>query len=623
MDELSGYLFHQGTNYRSYELLGCHFARHNGEAGAYFRTFAPRAKAVSVVGDFNCWDADATPCEKFTKKGLWECFVPNVQRYDNYKFCITTAKGEKLLKADPYAFHSETEGASASKAYGVPEYRWTDASYMDFRKKTDILKQPINIYEVFPGSWKKHSDGNYYNYRQFCDELLPYVKRMGYTHVELMGICEFPFLGSWGYQVTGYYAPTSRYGTPEDLMYFINIMHSAGVGVLIDWVPGHFPKDTYYLAQFDGSPVFEYSDPKKGEHKEWGTLIFDYGREEVQSFLVSNAVYWFEIFHIDGLRVDAVASMLYLDYARKAGEWLPNSYGGREHLEAMAFLKKLNETVFSYFPYALMIAEESTSWQGVTRPVSAGGLGFNLKWNMGWMHDTLQYMSTDPLFRRGAHNKMTFSFMYAHSENFVLPLSHDEVVHGKRSLISKMAGEYGDKFASLRAYYAYMAAHPGKKLLFMGGEFGQFIEWDFRKPLDWLLLDYPAHAALQKYVAALNHFYLQNPEFWQKDYDTDGLLCISADDADKNVYVFSRRSNNGEIFCVFSFSPVTHKDYMLNFGEGDFCIAFNSDSPESSGTGAELKAVYSSGGKYNTFKCDLPPYAALFFKKIKPSTIDS
>ncbi|MDR3317899.1 MAG: 1,4-alpha-glucan branching protein GlgB [Clostridiales bacterium] len=619
MDELSTYLFHQGTNYQSYKYLGCHFGKKGSKSGAYFRVYAPRAREVSVVGDFNEWNADSNVCQRLTSKGIWECFVPGVKRFDNYKFCITTDYNERLLKSDPFAFHSETEGGSASKAYGLPEYKWADKSYIDFRKSTDILKQPVNIYEVFPAAWRKYSDGNYFNYRAFADEILPYVKKTGYTHIEIIGVAEFPFMGSWGYQVTGYFAPTSRYGTPEDLMYLVNTLHAGGVGVIIDWVPGHFPRDTTALARFDGYPLYEHPDPKKGEHKEWGTYVFDYGREETQSFLVSGAMYWFDIFHIDGLRVDAVASMLYLDYNRRDGEWTPNSFGGKEHLEAIAFIKKLNETVFKSYPYAMMIAEESTAWPAVTKPTYAGGLGFNFKWNMGWMHDTLEYMQKDPLFRRNAHNNMTFSFMYAFSENFILPLSHDEVVHGKGSMIGKMFGSYNDKFAGLRAYYAYMTAHPGKKLLFMGGEFGQFIEWDYRKQLDWQLLEFPAHASLLSYVSALNGFYLENGEFWELDAVQDGFNCISANDRDSNVFVFSRKSaSGGEIFCVFNFSPVLRPDYYLTIGEGDFETVFNSDDAAYGGTGASVGAELKSVGDKNfghIVKINLPPLSALYLRK--------
>ncbi|MDR0856603.1 MAG: 1,4-alpha-glucan branching protein GlgB [Clostridiales bacterium] len=617
MIERNGYLFHQGTLQRGYLDLGCHFGEREGVAGAWFRTWAPHAAGLAVTGDFCAWAADAHPMTRISGGGLYECFVPGVERYQSYKFAVTTAAGKVLLKSDPYAFHSQTGLDNASKAYGLPQYAWRDGGYRDYRKRTHILEQPLNIYECAVGSWRRHPDGNPYSYRRFADEIVPYVKKMGYTHIELLGVAEYPYEGSWGYQVTGYYAPTSRFGTPEDFCYLVDACHTAGVGVIIDWVPGHFPKDAHGLAQFDGRPCYEYADPKKGEHKQWGTLVFDYGRTEVQSFLVSNAMYWLDIYHIDGLRVDAVASMLYLDYNRPSGEWSPNRNGGKEHLEAIALLKKLNEAVFAAFPDALMIAEESTSWSGVTRPTYAGGLGFNLKWNMGWMHDTLEYMQADPLFRRNMQHKLTFSFMYAYSENFVLALSHDEVVHGKKSLLDKMFGSYEDKFASLRTYLAYMTAHPGKKLLMMGGEFGQFSEWKYDAGLDWLLLDYPMHAKLKGFVAALNHFYLAHPSLWADDFRGEGFTCLSADDRDRNMLVTMRKSaSDVPVYCVFNFAPVLQKDYPLPFPAGAYECALNSDAAEFGGVGVPLPAVLKSKkprGKPPEVRCDVPPLAAVFF----------
>lgn len=624
--ELPVYLFKQGTNFESYRFFGAHPAVQGGREGVLFTVWAPHAKKVSVEGDFNDWDPEANPLTDPDKSGIWQGFVEDLPEYAMYKYAITTQTGEQLLKADPYAFHTETRPGNCSKVYDLSGYSWQDEAWCSDRSHKDIVNTPVNIYELHAGSWRTHADGNPLSYAQLAEQLVPYIKEMGYTHVELMPMAEYPFDGSWGYQVTGYYAPTSRYGTPKDFMAFVDTMHQNGIGVIMDWVPAHFPKDAFGLYKFDGENCYEDADPLRSEHKEWGTMVFDYGRNEVKSFLISNALYWLREYHLDGLRVDAVASMLYLDYNRQNGEWRPNIHGGNENLEAIEFLRTLNAAVFERLPGAMMIAEESTAWPMVTRPGKEGGLGFNFKWNMGWMNDMLRYMSTDPLFRAGNHDKLTFSFMYAFSEHFVLPISHDEVVHGKCSLIGKMPGEYEEKFANLRTFFGYMMAHPGKKLLFMGQEFGQFIEWNEAKELDWLLLSYEKHAQLANYVKTLNHFYTETPALWQIDYSWEGFQWVVADDKDQSIIVFRRLDDDGrEVLIACNFTPVARPGYRFGVPRaGTYKELLSSDAVEFGGTGlhnppirAKKKAAH---GQEYSIEVTLPPMSTVYFSVPVPKS---
>ncbi len=617
------YLFHEGSNSNAYEYFGSHRKNKNT---VVFRVWAPDAKNVSVTGDFNDWSETENPMKQLKNSGgVWEAEIKNIKPYDMYKYCITAADGRTLMKCDPYGFHMETRPGTATKYYEIDDcYEWHDEKWVEGRNGKNIYESPVNIYEIHAGSWKQYDDGNFYSYRALADSLVPYVKKMGYTHIEFMPLTEYPFDGSWGYQVTGYFAATSRYGEPKDLMYLVDKCHENGIGVILDWVPAHFPKDANGLYEFDGRPLYEYSDPRKGEHYGWGTRVFDFGKNEVRSFLMSSASFWLKKYHLDGIRIDAVASMLYLDYDRKDGEWVPNKNGGNENLEAVEFLQKLNENIFRDFPYAMMIAEESTSWPMVTKPVFSGGLGFNFKWNMGWMNDILRYFSLDGFFRKYNHDCITFSMFYAFSENFVLPISHDEVVHGKKSLIDKMPGSYDEKFAGVRAFLGYMMAHPGKKLMFMGQEFGQFIEWNYEKGLDWLLLDYPKHRALQNYFKKINEFYKANPAFWQIDYSWEGFSWISSDDKDNSVIAFRRIDEKGkEIIVVCNFTNVERCDYRIGIPKkGAYKIVFNSDDVDFGGEGKGNKGKLKTEsinmhGFEQSISLDLPPMSAIYIKKTR------
>ncbi|MCL2820735.1 MAG: 1,4-alpha-glucan branching protein GlgB [Oscillospiraceae bacterium] len=584
-NELPVYLFHQGTNYRAYEFLGCHFDKKTGVAS--FRTWAPKAKSVHLVGDFNRWGEKELLMERISDGGVWEINIDGIEEYQRYKYAITSGRDGTVLKSDPYAFMSETEGRTASMVYDLNGYTWGDSKWRKEHQKRDNLDYPMNIYEVHLGSWMRNHDGQAFSYIELADRLIPYIKEMNYTHIELMPVMEHPFGGSWGYQICGFYAPTSRYGNPHEFMKFVDLCHQAGIGVILDWVPSHFPKDEHGLIEYDGGPLYECHGADRIENWEWGTRCFDYGRTEVQSFLVSNAMFWLDMYHADGLRVDAVSSMLYLDYGRKAGEWTPNTNGGNENLDAIAFIRKLNKAVFAEIPQAMMIAEESTAWPLVTKPIHDGGLGFNFKWNMGWMNDMLEYVEVDPLYRRGIHNKITFSFFYAFSENFVLPLSHDEVVHGKKSLLNKMPGDYETKFAGLRVFLGYMMTHPGKKLTFMGAEFGQFREWDTDTGLDWLLLEYPMHSNLKNYVKELGAFYLKTPALWEIDFSWDGFKWISDSDRDQNTIAFIRTDKKGiNNISLINFSPIKRDDYRIGVPDnGTYTEVFNSDLTEYGGWG--------------------------------------
>ena len=613
------YLFFEGNNFEAQKFFGAHLIKRGGEEGVMFRLWAPHARAVSVVGDFNSWLPGSHPMEKVDEKGIWEVFVAGLKEYDVYKYCVITSDDRQVYKADPYAFHTETRPSNGSKVYQLEGYEWNDEAWMRAHKKADPINTAMNIYEMHIGSWKMKENGDPYTYTEMAAELIPYLKEMGYTHVELLPITEHPFDGSWGYQTTGYFAPTSRYGTPKDFMTFVDQCHQAGLGVIMDWVPSHFPKDGFGLYMFDGEACYEDPNPRRGEHKEWGTMVFNYGKPEVECFLVSSALFWIEQYHVDGLRVDAVASMLYLDYNRRDGEWEQNVKGGKENLEAITFLQKCNTAILGRHPHKLMIAEESTAWPLVTKPAADGGLGFNFKWNMGWMNDMLSYMKTDPLFRAGNHGKVTFSFFYAFSENFVLPISHDEVVHGKCSLINKMPGDYEAKFANLRTFYGYMMAHPGKKLLFMGQEFGQFIEWDEKKQLDWMLLGYDKHHELQTYVKDLNHFYRETASLWQVDYSWEGFQWIVPDDNKQSVIAFLRRDAKGKMLLVVcNFNPVLRESYSMGVpNPGTYKELINSDDVKYGGAGVKNGSVKSVKGPMHGFdqhiEVTLPPLSTIYF----------
>ena len=625
--EFDQYLFGQGTHYDLYNKLGAHPMTVDGEEGVYFAVWAPNAAAVSIVGDFNEWDENATPMERLEPLGIYQIFLTGIKVGDIYKYCVTAQDGKKTLKADPYGFQAELRPNNASVVADISDFKWHDSRWMKKREKFDDKKNPMFVYEVHPGSWKKHEqteedEDGFYNYREIAHELAAYVKDMGYTHVELMGIAEHPFDGSWGYQVTNYFAPTSRHGSPEDFQYFMDYMHEHNIGVILDWVPAHFPRDAFGLAEFDGTCLYEYADPRKGEHPDWGTKVFDYGKTEVQNFLICNALFWLEHYHVDGLRVDAVASMLYLDYGREDGQWVPNIYGGNENLEAIEFFKHLNTIVKKRNPGIVMIAEESTAWPKVTDKAEYGGLDFSLKWNMGWMHDFLEYMKLDPYFRKYNHTKMNFAMVYAYSENYLLVLSHDEVVHLKCSMIEKMPGSYEDKFKNLMAGYAFMTGHPGKKLLFMGQDFGQHREWSEKRELDWFLLDKEPNRHLQAFVKELLHLYKNNKCLYEYDCYPEGFEWINADDGDRSIFSFVRHSESGKsnMLFIINFTPVERPDYRV----GTTCrrkhtLVLSSDDKKFGGTGKRRPKEYKpakkecDGRKYS-FRYKLPAYGVAVFK---------
>ncbi|MBE6880200.1 MAG: 1,4-alpha-glucan branching protein GlgB [Ruminococcaceae bacterium] len=621
--EVPLYLFHQGNNAQAYKLFGSHVATVDGKEGVVFRVWAPKAVDVCVVGDFNHWNRETNYMNKISDGGIWELFIPGLKQFDNYKYSIRTSGGQIKLKADPYGYHMETRPNTASKIYDISCYNWTDEKWMKEKETKDVYRSPMNIYECHLNSWFKKSDEDeLFSYMELAEKLIPYVKEMGYTHIEMMPVAEFPFDGSWGYQQIGYYAPTSRFGTPADFMQFVDYCHNHGVGVILDWVPAHFPKDAAGLYEFDGEYCYEYSDPKKREHYNWGTRVFDWGKPEVQSFLISNANYWITEYHIDGLRVDAVASMLYLDYDRQDGAWTPNKYGSNENLEAVEFLQKLNATLFERHKGLLMIAEESTAWPMVTKPTDIGGLGFNFKWNMGWMNDMLSYMSMNPEYRQYNHDKLTFSFYYAFSENFILPISHDEVVYGKCSMLDKMSGPRDKRFDSLRTFLSYMTAHPGKKLTFMGQEFAQYKEWNYKTGLDWDILQFEEHKRYSEFVKALNNFYKENSPLWEIDYDWSGFSWISNDDYKNSIIVFRRKDSKGdEIIAVCNFLPQEQEIYSFGVPYyADYKEVFSTDDKKFGGSGLanrtfKAKCEPMHGLEYSiTMK--IPAMSAIFLKPV-------
>ena len=624
LSEFDLYLFHQGTNYHAQEMLGAHFVEQDGKKGVRFTVWAPNAKAVSVVGEFNDWNVFIHPMSRIDDGEIWEVFVEGIGEGEIYKYAIEPQwGGPRIMKADPYGFYAEKKPLTASRTYDMNHYVWGDAAWQKRKEEESSYERPMLTYEVHAGSWRRTLEGEYLSYRELADQLIGYVKDMNYTHIEFMPLCEHPYDGSWGYQATGYFAVTSRYGTPDDFRYLVDTAHQNGIGIIMDWVPGHFCKDEQGLRHFDGKNLYESDNETRAENWEWGTTNFDYGRTEVQSFLISNALFWFEEFHIDGLRIDAVANMLYLNYGRKDGEWQPNKYGDTGNLEAMDFLKKLNETIFKYHPHALMIAEESTAWPLISKPVYMGGMGFNYKWNMGWMNDMLSYVSLDPIYRKWNQDKITFSLMYAFSENFVLPLSHDEVVHGKCSLISKMPGDYWQKFAGLRGFFGYWMAHPGKKLLFMGGEFGHFIEWNFDDSMDWHLVEqYPMHTKMLAYSKALNKFYVDNKALWQVDFDWNGFQWIDCNDSENSIIALVRRAEDRSdfIICVHNFTPEVRHGYRIGVPtKGTYVEVFNSDEEAYGGsgmlnTGDIVSEDYAFHGREQSIVITVPPLASTFYR---------
>ena len=628
--ELDMYLFGQATHYDIYKKLGAHPAEIRKKKGILFDVWAPHAAEVYVIGTFNDWNETANPMRRLEPAGIgiFEAFIPKAELGDLYKYLIITPDGRKLYKADPYANYAEVRPGTASRIADIEHFKWTDDKWMDKRKQTeDVYAEPMAIYEVHPGSWMRHpgrEDDGYYSYREMAAALTKYVKGMGYSHVELMGISEYPYDGSWGYQVTGYYAPTSRYGTPEDFVYLVNYLHKHGIGVILDWVPAHFPKDAHGLADFDGRPLYEYADPRMGEHPEWGTKIFDYGKSEVKNFLIGSALMWIEHYHIDGLRVDAVASMLYLDYGKKEGQWIANKYGENKNLEAIEFFRHINTLITGRNHGTVMIAEESTAWPMVTGPADKGGLNFTYKWNMGWMHDFLDYMSLDPYFRKNNHHKMTFAMSYNNSEKYILVLSHDEVVHLKKSMWEKMPGDEEDKFRNLKSAYSFMMGHPGKKLLFMGQDFGQLREWSEERELDWYLMEEPRHRQLNEYFRELLHIYRKYPAMYEQDSDWNGFEWINADDADRSIYSFVRKSKNGKnsLLFVCNMTPVARDDYRVGVPKkGTYHLLLNSNEVRFGGTEADksrpasYKAVKSEcDGREYSISYPLPPFGVAVFR---------
>lgn len=625
LGDLDLHLFAEGNHWKIYEKLGAHLCQREGVDGVHFALWAPNARRVSVVGDFNQWDGRVHPMRGLGNSGVWETFIPHIKEGAHYKFELLDANDNLILKSDPFAFYGQHGKQTASMVFNLERYRWSDDAWMKRRRAIEWQNAPVSIYEVHLGSWQKvlEEDSRPLSYRELADRLLPYVLEMGFTHIELMAIAEHPFDGSWGYQVTGYFAPTSRFGNPDEFRYFIDRCHQAGIGIILDWVPGHFPKDAHGLAQFDGTRLYEHADPRQGEHRDWGTLIFNYGRNEVRNFLISNGLFWLDQFHIDGLRVDAVASMIYLDYSREPGEWIPNAFGGRENLEAIHFLKRFNEVAYSEYPGIMTIAEESTAWPGVSRPTYLGGLGFGFKWNMGWMNDSLRYMALDPVYRKYAQNNITFSLVYAFNEHFILVLSHDEVVHGKGSLLNKMPGDEWQKFANLRMFYAFMWAHPGKKLLFQGGEFAQGKEWNYAQSLDWHLVSDPLHAGVSRLIQHLNHLYKTEPALWEIDNSYQGFEWIDFTDAENSVISFARKSKNGEILIfVMNATPVPRENYRIGaLGNGFYKEILNTDSQAYGGSnignfgGVWADPIPCLGREYS-LNFRLPPLATIGFKRV-------
>ena len=623
--DLDQYLFGQGNHYDLYKKMGAHLVSDGKKKGVYFAVWAPHAEAVSVVGDFNGWEIEANPMEREEPLGIYTCFIPGLEENTLYKYCIKTYTGEHIFKADPFANYAELRPGTASRVTDIEHLKWTDTQWMEKRKTWKHEQEPMSIYEVHIGSWKRHpgrEDEGFYSYREFAKEIVKYVKDMGYTHIEIIGIAEHPFDGSWGYQVTGYYAPTSRYGTPEDFAWMINYLHRNKIGVILDWVPAHFPRDAHGLADFDGTPTFEYADPRKGEHPDWGTKIFDYGKNEVRNFLIANALFWIEHFHVDGLRVDAVASMLYLDYGKQDGQWVANKYGGNKNLDAIDFFKHLNSVVLGRNPGALMIAEESTAWPKVTGDVEDDGLGFSLKWNMGWMHDFTEYMKLDPYFRKDNHNLMTFAMSYAYSENYILVLSHDEVVHLKCSMLNKMPGLGFDKYANLKVAYAFMTGHAGKKLLFMGQDFAQLREWSEERELDWYLLEEKEHQAIQNWYRDLLHLYRSHKALYEMDQSWEGFEWINADDAYRSIFSFMRHSKGSKrnLLFVCNFTPMERSDYRVGVPrKKQYKLILNSDDVQYGGKGEKRPLIYKAekqecDGRPYSFAYPLPPYGVAVFE---------